>query len=83
MKAVSSINTKYVNSFSTETAQNAFPFQAISYFENTIAIWDLRMFDKPIDLINETDSILKVQWCPSKSGKLAVSQLNKLSLAHF
>jgi hypothetical protein len=35
------------------------------------------MFDKPVDLINEPDSILKVQWCPTKCGKLAVLSKNQ------
>jgi WD40 repeat protein len=73
MKAVSSVNTKYVYSFSAETAPNSSQYQACSYYENTVALWDLRMFDKPVDLINETDSIIKTQWCPTKPGKLAVS----------
>lgn len=66
-----------MNSFSTDPAPNSLDHQAISYFENTIAIWDLRMFDKPVDLINEPDSILKVQWCPTKCGKLAVLSKNQ------
>ena len=36
-------------------------------------IKEFEEFDKPVDLINETDSIIKTQWCPTKPGKLAVS----------
>lgn len=41
------------------------------------------MFDKPVDLINEADSILKVQWCPTKCGKLAVLSKNQSAISIY
>ena len=76
MKACLSINTRYVNSFSIDHAPNSAQYQAASFSGNTVALWDTRKFDRPVDTINESDSILKISWCPTKCGRLAVSSHN-------
>jgi len=65
-KATLTINTKYVNSFSMDPAPNSTPYLAASFSENTVALWDMRRFDRPLDTITEQDTILKVQWSPTK-----------------
>jgi WD40 repeat protein len=65
-KANSSVNTKYVYGFSIDPAPSASQHQAASFLDNIIAIWDTRMFDRPIHLITENEPIYKIQWCPTK-----------------
>ena len=38
-------------------ASNSIDYQAASFNENVVAIWDIRMFDKPIHQINENDTV--------------------------
>ena len=65
-KAGLSVNTKFVNSFLMDGASNSVQFQAASFNENIVAIWDIRMFDKPIHQIHENDAVQKIQWHPTK-----------------
>lgn len=39
--------------------------------KNQIALWDLRDYKEPIDFIEETKSIKSIQFCPSRSYRLA------------
>ncbi|GFN83407.1 WD repeat-containing protein mio [Plakobranchus ocellatus] len=43
-----------------------------SYIDSHIAIWDLRMFDRPINTITENKNVIKMTWCPTKSGVLSI-----------
>lgn len=65
-KAGLSVNTKYVFGFSIDSSPSAAQHQAASYFENVVAIWDTRMFEKPIHTVTEQETIIKMQWCPTK-----------------
>ena len=65
-KATASVATKYAYGFSIDPGPNAAQHQAASFYEKEIAIWDVRMFDRPIHQITETDVICKIQWCPTK-----------------
>ena len=58
------VNTKYVNGFTIDPAANG--FSAVSFGENVVALWDLRNFTKPLDLIDQETNIVKTQWCPVK-----------------
>jgi len=50
-------------------ASNSIQYQAASFNENVVAIWDIRMFRitecKPIHQINENDTVQKIQWSPT------------------
>jgi hypothetical protein len=46
-------------------ASNSIDYQAASFNENVVAIWDIRMFDKPIHQLNENDTVQKIQWSPT------------------
>lgn len=43
-----------------------------SYMDSHIAIWDLRSFDRPINTITESKSVVKMTWCPTKVGVLSI-----------
>ncbi len=49
-----------------DPAPNSTPYLAASFSENTVALWDMRRFDRPLDTITEQDTILKIQWSPTK-----------------
>lgn len=49
-----------------DPAPNSAPYQAASFNEKTVAIWDMRRFDRPLDTIVEKDTIIKMQWSPTK-----------------
>lgn len=66
MKSNLSVNTKFVFGFSIDPTNDGSKNYAASYFENVVAIWDSRMFERPVYQINEQDSILKMAWCPTK-----------------
>nr|XP_009861787.1 GATOR complex protein MIOS isoform X1 [Ciona intestinalis]XP_026694876.1 GATOR complex protein MIOS isoform X1 [Ciona intestinalis] len=53
------------------------PLQEIrvaSFNENTVALWDLRSFSKPISTFNVEHNISKIEWSPTRNGFLAVLQ---------
>ncbi|XP_078482788.1 GATOR2 complex protein MIOS isoform X2 [Ciona intestinalis] len=53
------------------------PLQEIrvaSFNENTVALWDLRSFSKPISTFNVQHNISKIEWSPTRNGFLAVLQ---------
>uniref|UniRef100_A0A0B6ZZ52 Uncharacterized protein n=1 Tax=Arion vulgaris TaxID=1028688 RepID=A0A0B6ZZ52_9EUPU len=47
-------------------------FRLASYTESQVAIWDLRSFDRPINIITENKNVMKLSWCPTKLGVLSV-----------
>ncbi len=53
-----------------DPAPNSVPYLAASFNENIVALWDTRRFDRPLDTITEQDSILKMQWSPTKYRKI-------------
>lgn len=42
-----------------------------SYSENSLAIWDVRNFEKPILTLNEPRTTVKLAWCPTRYNLLA------------
>ncbi len=69
-KALASVNTKLVYNFCKDTSPNGNQDQAVSFYENMIALWDLRMFKEPVNYMNEEDTILKIQWCQRRYSTL-------------
>lgn len=62
-KGVQSVNTKAV--FGVAVA----PFNdhhVASFVDNTIAIWDMRSFDKPLLALGQKKHIIKINWCPTR-----------------
>lgn len=43
-----------------------------SSFDSSVALWDVRNFEKPVTTMVESKSILKMCWSPTRSGLLAV-----------
>ncbi|XP_012940949.1 GATOR complex protein MIOS-A [Aplysia californica] len=43
-----------------------------SFSESQVAVWDLRIFDRPINTITESKNIMKLSWCPKKLGVLSI-----------
>ncbi|CAF0839136.1 unnamed protein product [Brachionus calyciflorus] len=71
------ISTKYVQGFTFDPKNS---FQAASYLDNCVVLWDIRMFNSPIYKIDETEPVSKIQWCPTKSGQLAVLTKSSVNL---
>lgn len=62
-------NTKAVQGV---TFDPHFPDRFASFFEGQVAVWDLRVPDKPVLTLNEPSRQLsKVAWCPTRTGLLA------------
>ncbi|CAG5125732.1 unnamed protein product, partial [Candidula unifasciata] len=47
-------------------------YRLASYMESQVAIWDLRSFDRPINIITENKNVTKLSWCPTKISVLSV-----------
>ncbi|KAH3795999.1 hypothetical protein DPMN_149563, partial [Dreissena polymorpha] len=43
-----------------------------AYSESHVSVWDVRQFEKPILGIPTEREVLKIAWCPTRSGDLAV-----------
>ncbi|KAJ8313577.1 hypothetical protein KUTeg_008138 [Tegillarca granosa] len=41
-------------------------------FQNQVSVWDVRNFEKPILTLPETRPVMKINWCPTRMGFLAV-----------
>ncbi|XP_026687681.1 GATOR complex protein MIOS-like, partial [Diaphorina citri] len=70
-KGVQSVNTKAV--FGVAVA----PFNdhhVASFVDNTIAIWDMRSFDKPVLALAQKKHIIKIHWCPTRHNLLGSLQ---------
>ncbi|XP_046677873.1 GATOR complex protein MIOS-B-like [Homalodisca vitripennis] len=48
--------------------------QLASYYENQIAIWDLRGFEKPVLTLPQAKTITKIVWCPTRHNLLGSLQ---------
>ncbi|XP_046334805.1 GATOR complex protein MIOS-like [Haliotis rufescens] len=46
--------------------------QLASFGENQVSVWDLRSFEKPVLTLPENKSVVKISWCPTRSGMLSV-----------
>jgi WD40 repeat protein len=49
---------------------NYFSVGSVS-FQREIALWDIRHFDEPVDIIKTDNDVLKIEWCHKKCSKLA------------
>ncbi|KAJ8313969.1 hypothetical protein KUTeg_008530 [Tegillarca granosa] len=47
-------------------------FRLASFHENQVSVWDVRNFEKPILTLPETRPVMKINWCPTRMGFLAV-----------
>ncbi|XP_025096511.1 GATOR complex protein MIOS-like isoform X2 [Pomacea canaliculata] len=43
-----------------------------SFGETQVAVWDTRMFDRPILTLQENKPVSKISWCPTRAGMLSV-----------
>ncbi|CAG2055807.1 unnamed protein product [Timema podura] len=70
-KAVNMTQTKAVYGLVVDPHSD---YQIASFFENQIAIWDTRNFEKPILTLTQSKHVTKVLWCPTrkKEHKLQV-----------
>lgn len=62
------MNTKSVFGLSQDPCLDS---RFASFVENQINIWDLRSFSKPAAVITTKHTIVKTDWCPTRSGLLA------------
>ncbi|CAF0718217.1 unnamed protein product [Brachionus calyciflorus] len=73
LKPIESLKTEFIHEFSIDQKNS---YIAASHDgNNKIALWDLRKVrdsKKPIDFIDESKQIKKIQFCPSRSNRLAV-----------
>lgn len=67
LKVVNTVATKAVYGVAVDPQNDK---QVASYIDNIIAMWDLRMFDKPVITVSQGKIIIKVQWCPTRSNLL-------------
>ncbi|RNA42728.1 WD repeat-containing mio [Brachionus plicatilis] len=75
-KPIESLKTDYIHGFSIDPINS---FKAASFNQNKIALWDLRKvrdYKEPVDFIEESKPIKSIQFCPSKSNRLAVLSEN-------
>ena len=49
-----------------------FNHRLASYTEGQVYIWDNRNFDRPVLTQGQNKSVLKISWCPTRNGLLAV-----------
>lgn len=54
--------------------------QLASYFDNQIAIWDTRSFEKPVLTLPQTKPVLKVLWCPTRHNLLGSLQRDSTAI---
>ncbi|XP_065666552.1 GATOR2 complex protein MIOS-B isoform X2 [Hydra vulgaris] len=45
-----------------------------SFAEGAVLVWDIRNSEKPLVTINQSKSVSKIQWCPSRAHMLTVLQ---------
>lgn len=62
-------HTKYVQGVCSDPLHES---RVAAYAENHVAIWDVRNFDKPMLTLPTERGILKIDWCPTRPGFLAV-----------
>nr|CAD7572092.1 unnamed protein product [Timema californicum] len=62
-KAVNMTQTKAVYGLVVDPHND---YQIASFFENQIAIWDTRNFEKPILTLTQNKHVTKVLWCPTR-----------------
>lgn len=62
-------HTKYVHGVSTDPLSD---IRIASFSENSVSIWDVRTFDKPLLMLPESRAVIKIGWCPTRNGFLAV-----------
>ncbi|XP_013772701.1 GATOR complex protein MIOS-like [Limulus polyphemus] len=41
-----------------------------SFVENQVVIWDIRNFEKPMNVVTESRHVTKLAWCPTRNGVL-------------
>uniref|UniRef100_A0A1B6CGC5 MIOS-like alpha-solenoid domain-containing protein n=1 Tax=Clastoptera arizonana TaxID=38151 RepID=A0A1B6CGC5_9HEMI len=70
-KAANSAPTKAV--YGIVVAPNS-DHQLASYFENQIAIWDTRSFEKPVLTLPQAKPVSKLLWCPTRHNLLGSLQ---------
>lgn len=63
-KASVIVNTKYVYNFSMDSSNSGSEYQAASYYDKCVALWDLRRMEKPVHTITEPEPVIKMQWSP-------------------
>lgn len=61
--------TKYVNGACTDPHHES---RLAVFSENVVMIWDVRQFDKPMLTLPCDRAVLKIDWCPTRTGILAV-----------
>nr|CAD7262749.1 unnamed protein product [Timema shepardi] len=66
-KAVNMTQTKAVYGLVVDPHND---YQIASFFENQIAIWDTRNFEKPILTLTQNKHVTKVLWCPTRHNLL-------------
>lgn len=62
-KAVTIANTKAVYGVCIDPFND---YQLASRVDNMIAIWDRRMFDKPVLHLTQNKAVTKIAWCPTR-----------------
>uniref|UniRef100_A0A7M5WX31 WD repeat protein mio zinc-ribbon like domain-containing protein n=2 Tax=Clytia hemisphaerica TaxID=252671 RepID=A0A7M5WX31_9CNID len=48
-----------------------------------VVVWDVRKPEKPIVTINQTNPVLKVQWCPKRSHMISVLQKDSNAVKYY
>jgi hypothetical protein len=54
-----------------------------SFYENTVMLWDTRMFDRPLATLAQRRRITALQWNPQRSGQLCSAVANSPHLTIY